>query len=121
MAVLSAKKEQMIYRSMQGVSKEEFRQRVESNAAQLNITLNDDIHAVIDTLLQHYEAHLADDRVENVHRDFRFLETAFKDKGGSKYLTKLFPTGQGVLNTIHKLTGLPQLELDIDSGYGTAF
>lgn len=121
MAVLSAKNEKMIYRAMQGVSKEEFHQRIEKNAVELNVTLNDDVRAVIDTLLQYYEEHLSDDRVQNVHRDFRFLETAFKDKGGSKYLTKLFPTGQGVLNTIHKLTELPALELDIDSGYGTAF
>ena len=53
------------------------------------------------------------------YRVYRILLKAFKNKGGKKYLYKLFPYGP--LFTIHLLAQLPRLINDVDPHFGTAY
>jgi len=53
------------------------------------------------------------------YRVYRILLKAFKNKGGKRYLYKLFPYGP--LFTIHLLAQLPRLTNDVDPHYGTAY
>lgn len=50
---------------------------------------------------------------------YRILVKAFKEKGGKKYLYRLFPYGP--LFTIHLLAQLPRLRNDVDPHFGTAY
>ncbi len=53
------------------------------------------------------------------YRVYRILLKSYKDKGGKRYLYKLFPYGS--LFTIHLLAQLPRLINDVDPHYGTAY
>lgn len=120
MSSLGPKKEQLLYHSVEGVTLPEIEQRVKRNAASLNIVPDENIMEVVTTLLRHYQENLNNDRSQDVHRDLQFLEQAFAQKGGGKYLEGLFPPGQGVIRSVHLLAGLPQLEMDTDPGVGSA-
>jgi sulfur relay (sulfurtransferase) DsrC/TusE family protein len=121
MSNLGPKKERLLYHSVEGVSLAEIRQRLPQNAATMNIELSPAMLEVVDTLFRHYQANVENDQAQDVHRNMRFLEQAFATQGGGKYLDELFPTGQGVIHTIHALAGLPELQMDVDTGIGTAF
>ena len=121
MSNLGPKNERLLYHSIEGISLTEIHQRVQQNAASLNVKPSAELLEVVDTLFRHYQENTENDQCQDVHCDVRFLDQAFAHKGGSKYLEELFPTGQGVIRTIHTLAGLPQLEMDIDKGFGTAF
>ncbi|OQX04602.1 MAG: hypothetical protein BWK73_35720 [Thiothrix lacustris] len=120
MSNLGPKNERLLYHSIEGVSLSEIHQRVKQNAASWNITPSADVLEVVDTLFKHYQENTDNDQSQDVHHDVRFLDQAFAHKGGSKYLEELFPTGQGVIRTIHALAGLPPLQMDVDKGLGTA-
>lgn len=120
MSSLGPKKEQLLYHAVEGVSLTEILGRVNRNSASLNIEPNDEVQEVVVTLFRHYQANIENDQCQDVHRDLRFLEQAFAAKGGGKYLESLFPPGEGVIRSIHLLAGLPQLEMDIDPGVGSA-
>jgi sulfur relay (sulfurtransferase) DsrC/TusE family protein len=107
MSNFGPKNERLLYHSIEGVSLTEIHQRVKQNAASLNVTPSAEVLEVVDTLFKHYQENTDNDQSQDVHNDVRFLDQAFAHKGGSKYLEELFPTGQGVIRTIHALAGLP--------------
>lgn len=113
-----------IYDSVKDLTKEEVEQTVKRNAAEMNFAVNDEHLTVINTLIDHYKQDCKSDDCLAAHEHMRYLENAFADKGGSKYLYMLFdrvPEAQGVLTPIHQLAGLPMLRLQSDKGFGTAF
>ncbi|HEC06545.1 MAG TPA: hypothetical protein ENJ12_06825 [Thiolapillus brandeum] len=55
----------------------------------------------------------------NAYRVYRVLLKAFADKGGKRYLYRLFPYGP--VFTIHLLARLPRLRHDVDPHFGTAY
>ncbi len=55
----------------------------------------------------------------NAYRIYRILLNAYKEKGGSAHLYRLFPAGP--LFTIHLLASLPRLQNDVDPHFGTAY
>ncbi|QQZ27328.1 hypothetical protein HMY34_00340 [Thiothrix subterranea] len=120
MSNLGPKNERLLYHSIEDVSLTEIHQRVKQNAASLNVTPSAAVLEVVDTLFKHYQENTDNDQSQEIHNDVRFLDQAFAHKGGSKYLEELFPTGQGVIRTIHALAGLPSLQMDVDKGFGTA-
>ncbi|MBJ6612153.1 MAG: hypothetical protein JG718_17485 [Candidatus Thiothrix moscowensis] len=121
MSNLGPKNERLLYHSVDGVSLTEIHQRIKQNAASLNVYPNKELLEVVDTLFRHYQENSENDQCQDVHCNVRFLNQAFARQGGSKYLEVLFPTGEGVIRTIHTLAGLPPLQMDIDKGFGTAF
>jgi len=120
MSNLGLKNERLLYHAIEGVSLTEIHQRVKQNAASLNMTPSTAVLEVVDTLFKHYQENTDNDQSQQIHNAVRFLDEAFVHKGGSKYLEELFPSGQGVIRTIHALAGLPPLQMDVDKGLGTA-
>ena len=119
------KGENLIYDAVKDLSKDELEQTVRKNAAARNFVLSDEHLSVIHTLIEHYKQDCRDDHdCFATHEHMRFLEEAYKSKGGSKYLYMLFdamPDTRGVLMPIHELAGLPALRLGTDVGFGTTF
>lgn len=113
-----------IYDAVKDLTKEEIEQTVKRNAAEKNFVVNDEHMKVIHTLIEHYKQDCKSDDCLAAHEHMRYLENAFANQGGSKYLYMLFdavPDTQGVLTPIHELAGLPSLRLQADKGFGTAF
>lgn len=113
-----------IYDAVKDLTKEEVEQTVKRNAAEKKFVVNDEHIKVIHTLIEHYKQDCKSDDCLAAHEHMRYLENAFANKGGSKYLYMLFdavPDTQGVLTPIHQLAGLPMLRLQADKGFGTAF
>ena len=116
--------EMPIYDAVKDLTKDEVEQTVKRNAAEKNFVVNDEHIHVIHTLIEHYKRDCKSDDCLAAHEHMRYLENAFANKGGSKYLYMLFdavPDMQGVLTPIHQLAGLPMLRLQADKGFGTAF
>ena len=113
-----------IYDAVKDLTKEEVEQTVKRNAAEKNFAVNDEHIKVIHTLIEHYKKDCKSEDCLAAHEHMRYLENAFANRGGSKYLYMLFdgvPNSQGVLSPIHQLAGLPSLRLQADKGFGTAF
>ena len=113
-----------IYDAVKDLTKDEVEQTVKTNAAQKNFVVNDEHLNVIHALIDHYKQDCKSDDCMAAHQHMRYLENAFSEQGGSKYLYMLFdavPDSQGVLSPIHELAGLPSLRLQSDKGFGTAF
>ena len=119
------KGENLIYDAVKDLSKDALEQTVRKNAAARNFVLSDEHMSVIHTLIEHYKQDCRDNNdCFATHEHMRFLEEAYKSKGGSKYLYMLFdamPDTRGVLMPIHELAGLPDLRLQSDKGFGTTF
>lgn len=119
------KGENLIYDAVKDMTNDELEQTVRKNAAARNFVLSDEHMSVIHTLIEHYKQDCRDDHAcFTTHVHMRFLEEAYKSKGGGKYLYMLFdamPGTRGVLMPIHELAGLPALRLDSDKGFGTTF
>lgn len=119
------KGENLIYDAVKDLTKEEIEQTVKKNAAARNFALSDEHMGVIHTLIEHYKQDCKDSQAcFTTHVHMRFLEEAYKAKGGGKYLYMLFdavPGTRGVLMPIHELAGLPDLRLQSDKGFGTTF
>ncbi len=116
--------ESPLYDAVKDLTKEEIEAAVKTNAAAKNFTVNDEHLNVIHTLINHYKQDCKTGDCMAAHEHMRYLENAFAQKGGSKYLYMLFdalPDSQGVLSPIHELAGLPSLRLQSDKGFGTAF
>lgn len=113
-----------IYEAVKDLSTEDIDATVRDNAAKRNFALKDEHFTVIHTLIDHYRQDCKTRDCLAAHEHMRYLENAFADRGGSKYLYMLFdalPDSQGVLSPIHELAGLPALRLQADKGFGTAF
>lgn len=115
--------EASIFDAVSELDKPTVHRRVLENAQDSELVVTDDHLDVIDTLIEHYKATCETDDCLEAHRHMRFLEKAYAERGGSRYLYKLFDDGKsnGVLHIIHNLVGLPELRLDVDEGFGTAF
>ena len=113
-----------IHDFVKDLTTEEIDRTVRVNAAKRNFDLNAEHLAVIHTLIDHYRQDCKNRDCLAAHEHMRYLEHAYADRGGSKYLYMLFdalPDSQGVLTPIHELAGLPALRLQEDKGFGTAF
>jgi hypothetical protein len=96
---------------------------VRDNARARNFPLTEAHLDVIRTLVAHYRADCQNRDCLGASEHMRFLQDAYEQQGGSKYLTMLFdamPDTRGVLLPIHRLAGLPMLQQDTDQGFGTA-
>lgn len=113
-----------IYVAVENLDVDELHQRVRKNADDIGFDVTAEHLNVIDTLVQYYKDNCAKDDCLKSSPHMRFLEEAFSEKGGSRYLYELFHDEKGpdgVLHAIHTLAGLPGLRLDVDKGFGTAF
>ncbi len=116
--------ETLIYDAVKDLTKDEIEQTVRKNAAAKNFDLNDEHMNVIHSLIEHYRQDCKTGDCLFAHEHTRYLDDAYKSKGGGKYLYMLFdamPEIRGVLRPIHELAGLPPLRLETDEGFGTAF
>ena len=119
MSSLGPVNERLLYHAIEGVSPAEIQSRVQQNAPLLNIDASHEIQNVVATLVDYYQTNVANDQCQNVHHNLRFLEQAFANQGGGKYLETLFPPGEGIIHSIHILAGLPPLQMDADPGVGS--
>lgn len=113
-----------IYTEVKDLDRNKLNERVRNNAKEMGFDLNDEHLDVINTLVEYYKENCYQDDCLESHPHMRYLEEAYEDKGGSKYLYMLFDQGdefEGVLTVIHRLAGLPGLRLNVDKGFGTAF
>jgi len=116
--------ESLIYNAVKYLTREGVEETVRRNAAAMNFAVNDEHMNVIHSLIEHYKQDCKLRDCLAAHEHMRFLEEAYKFKGGGRYLYMLFdavPGKRGVLVPIHELAGLPSLRLDTDKGFGTAF
>lgn len=112
------------YDAVRNLTREQVEETVRRNATALNFDVTQEHMDVIHSLIEHYQQDCKTRDCLAAHEHMRFLEHAYKFKGGSKYLYMLFdsvPGSRGVLVPIHELAGLPGLRLDTDKGFGTTF
>lgn len=110
--------------AVQDLSVEELDLTVRRNAAERGFILSDEHLHVIHTLFNHYKQDCNNGDCMAAHEHMRYLENAYAERGGGRYLHMLFdlvPNARGVLTTIHDLANLPSLRLEADKGFGTAF
>lgn len=98
------------------VKKTDVYSGIKSRAKELGLELTHQRLEVIDFVLDFYK-HCEDCR--NARQLMSILDEEFADKGGKKYLYKLFP--KGPLSQIHDLTDLPNLRNQVDMGFGTSY
>ncbi|HIO92617.1 MAG TPA: hypothetical protein EYG68_07205 [Leucothrix mucor] len=100
----------------QRVQKDDVYAAIEQRAVEMDVELSAERLEVIDFVLEFY-AHCEDCR--NARQLMKVMDQEFAEKGGKKYLYKLFP--QGPLTQIHDLTDLPDLRNQVDKGFGTSY
>ena len=91
-------------------------ENIQQRADKMNLELTDDRMEVIEFVLDFYE-HCEDCR--NARELMKVMDQEFADKGGKKYLYRLFPAGP--LSQIHELADLPDLGNQTDKGFGTSY
>jgi tRNA 2-thiouridine synthesizing protein E len=89
---------------------------LQQRADKMGIKLEDSHREAIEFVLDFYE-HCEDCR--NARQLMTVMDQEFADKGGKKYLYRLFP--KGPLSQIHKLANLPNLGNQTDKGFGTSY
>ena len=100
----------------QRVQKNNVYDAIQQRADSMGIELTDERLEAVDFVLDFY-AHCEDCR--NARQLMKVMDQEFADKGGKKYLYKLFP--KGPLSQIHELTDLPDLRNQTDNGFGTSY
>jgi len=98
------------------INREVRLQGVEQRASDMNLELTDARMEAINFVLDFYE-HCEDCR--NARQLMKVMDQEFADKGGKKYLYRLFPAGP--LSQIHELANLPDLGHQTDKGFGTSY
>ncbi len=88
----------------------------DQHASEMGIELNAARMEAINFVLDFYE-HCEDCR--NTRQLMKIMDQEFADKGGKKYLYRLFPAGP--LSSIHKLADLSNLGHQVDKGFGTSY
>lgn len=89
---------------------------IEQRAEEMGLELTDARMEAIEFVLDFYE-HCEDCR--NARQLMRVMDQEFTEKGGKKYLYRLFPGGP--LSQIHELADLPDLANQTDKGFGTSY
>lgn len=89
---------------------------IEKNAQKKGIELTPERLEAIEFVQDFYE-HCDD--CKNARQLMNIMDQEFADKGGKKYLYRLFPDGP--LSTIHDLIELPNLGNQVDLGFGTSY
>lgn len=89
---------------------------VERRAQAMDFDLSPERIEAIEFVQDFYE-HCSD--CKNARQLMKIMDKEFSDKGGKKYLYKLFPAGP--LSTIHDLIDLPDLNYQVDKGFGTSY
>lgn len=100
----------------QRLQREQILECVKQRADTIDFSLTVDRLDVIEFVLDFYE-HCEDCR--NARQLMKVLDQEFTEKGGKKYLYRLFPNGP--LTQIHDLTNLPDLRNQVDTGFGTSY
>jgi len=98
------------------IDRNELYQGIEKRAQNMGLELNDARMEAVDFVLDFYE-HCEDCR--NARQLMTVMDQEFADKGGKKYLYRLFPAGP--LSQIHELANLPDLGHQTDQGFGTSY
>lgn len=83
------------------------------NAQQIGYRLNDEHFEVIDTLIEYYRRTAWAGEYQCSSRQIRFLAKRYLDRGGSRYLHRLFKNDEdfyGVLHAIRSLVAVTALE-----------
>ncbi len=116
--------ERPLFNAVNQLSDADLAYRARQNAGELGLTLNDEHLAVINTLVDHYRQHCQQEDCRAASPHMRYLIDEYSDRGGSKYLYRLFDQSDsadelGVLTLIHRLAGLPSLTHNEDEGFGT--
>lgn len=91
-------------------------ENIQQRADKMNLELTDNRMEAIEFVLDFYE-HCEDCR--NARELMKVMDQEFADKGGKKYLYRLFPAGP--LSQIHELADLPDLGNQTDKGFGTSY
>lgn len=81
------------------------------NSQKVGYRLNDEHFEVIDTLIEHHREVAWTGDYSGSSRQIRFLAKRFLDRGGSRYLHKLFNEDEGscgVLRAIRSLVAVPE-------------
>lgn len=98
------------------INRESLLQGVEQRASDMGLELNEARMEAIDFVYDFYE-HCEDCR--NARQLMKIMDQEFAEKGGKKYLYRLFPGGP--LSQIHELANLPNLGHQTDKGFGTSY
>ena len=89
---------------------------IEKRAQRMGLILNKEHMDAINFVFDFYE-HCEDCR--NARQLMTVMDQEFAEKGGKKYLYRLFPAGP--LSQIHELADLPDLGHQTDLGFGTSY
>ncbi len=89
---------------------------IEQRAQEKQIELTPERLEAIEFVQDFYE-HCDD--CKNARQLMNIMDQEFAEKGGKKYLYRLFPDGP--LSTIHDLIDLPNLANQVDPGFGTSY
>ena len=76
------------------------------NAQQIGYRLNDEHFEVIDTLIEYYRRTAWTGEIPCSSRQIRFLAKRFLDRGGSRYLHRLFIKDEGSYGVLHAIRSL---------------
>jgi len=98
------------------INRSSQRQNIEQRAKKMELELTNDRMEAVEFVLDFYE-HCEDCR--NARQLMKIMDQEFADKGGKKYLYRLFPAGP--LSQIHELADLPNLGNQTDKGFGTSY
>lgn len=98
------------------INRKERYSGIEQRAITMGIELTTERMEAIEFVLDFYE-YCEDCR--NARQLMKVMDQEFTDKGGKKYLYRLFP--EGPLSQIHELADLPDLEHQTDKGFGTSY
>lgn len=112
-----------IYDAVRDLDVDTLESTVRRNAAERHFKLDPEHMDVIWTLVEHYQRDCKTRDCLAAHEHMRYLEDAYAERGGSRYLYMLFdllPDTRGVLAPIHELAGLPALPMDSDQGFGSS-
>ncbi len=98
------------------INRDERFENIEQRAEKMGLELTEQRMEAIEFVLDFYE-HCEDCR--NARQLMTVMDQEFADKGGKKYLYRLFPAGP--LSQIHELADLPDLGNQTDNGFGTSY
>ena len=94
----------------------EWRDEIRGRAESLGMELTREHWEVIEFVLDVYN-HCMECRT--ARQMSNLLAEEFKGRGGRRYLYQLFP--RGPVRQIHELVEMPELQYEVDTGFGTSF
>ena len=98
------------------VVRSDWHDSIRQHAKTLGMELTGDHWEVIEFVHDVYD-HCVECR--NARQMSNLLAEEFKDRGGRRYLYRLFPNGP--VRQIHELADMPELLYEVDQGFGTSY